>query len=56
MLNKWKKSFAGQWSSVREEWTTERKRFASAREEWESKVKMSRPTSVPLLRNLMLGW
>ena len=39
MLNEWKKSVEGQWSSVLEEWATEREGLASAREEWESEVK-----------------
>jgi hypothetical protein len=39
MLNEWKKSVEGQWSSVREEWVSERERLASAREEWEAKAK-----------------
>jgi hypothetical protein len=39
VLADWKQSVEGGWSSMREEWPSERKRLASAREEWESKVK-----------------
>jgi hypothetical protein len=39
VLGDWKKSVEGQWFSVREEWAEESERLASAREEWESKVK-----------------
>jgi hypothetical protein len=39
MLTNWKKSVEGQRSSVCEEWASERERLASAREEWESKVR-----------------
>lgn len=38
MLNDWKKSVEGQWSSVREEWASECEHLASADEERESKV------------------
>lgn len=40
-------------SSIPEEWANERERLTS---ECESKVKTSRPTSVPQLRNLLLGY
>jgi predicted nucleic acid-binding Zn-ribbon protein len=40
MLNEWKKSVEGQWSTVKEEWTQERERLSKAREEWENKVKV----------------
>jgi hypothetical protein len=39
MLNKWRKSVKGQWSSIQEEWATECKHLTSAHKEWESKVK-----------------
>jgi len=38
-LNHWKKSVEGQWSSVHEEWVSERDRFTSVIGEWEMKVK-----------------
>ncbi|KAF9463266.1 hypothetical protein BDZ94DRAFT_1259519 [Collybia nuda] len=39
MINEWKKSMEGQWSSVREDWNKERERLNQAREEWENKVR-----------------
>jgi hypothetical protein len=33
------KSVEGHWSTVREEWASEHERLASARKEWETKVK-----------------
>jgi hypothetical protein len=39
LLTDKKISVEGQWSSVREECALERERLASAREEWESKVR-----------------
>lgn len=40
MINDWKKSVEGQWSSVQEEWSQERERLSRAREEWESKARL----------------
>lgn len=40
MINEWKKSVEGQWSSVQEEWSQERERLSRAREEWESKTRL----------------
>jgi hypothetical protein len=37
ILSDWKKSVEGQWSSVQEEWASERKRLTFACEEWENK-------------------
>jgi hypothetical protein len=39
MLSDWKMSVGGQWSSVREEWAADRERLASARDEWEGRVR-----------------
>lgn len=39
MLDEWKKSVEGQWSSVQEEWSQERERLNKAREEWENRAK-----------------
>lgn len=39
ILNDWKSSVEGQWSSVREEWTDERERLKRAKDEFESKIK-----------------
>ncbi|KZP07377.1 hypothetical protein FIBSPDRAFT_939543 [Athelia psychrophila] len=36
---KWEKTDGGQWSSVSEEWATERERLSSTREEWKLKAK-----------------
>jgi hypothetical protein len=39
MINEWKKSVEGKWSSVQEEWNTERDRLKRARDEWEARAK-----------------
>ena len=39
VLNQWKKSVEGQWSTVQEEWNEERDRLRRAREEWEARVR-----------------
>jgi len=39
MINEWKKNVEGKWSSVQEEWNSERERLKRARDEWESKAK-----------------
>jgi len=38
MLNKWKRSFEGQWLSLCEELASEREYLASAWEEWETNL------------------
>jgi hypothetical protein len=39
MLTDWRKSAEGQWSSISEEWESERERPTFMGEKWESKVK-----------------
>jgi len=39
MINEWKKGVEGKWSSVQEEWNTERERLKRARDEWETRAK-----------------
>jgi hypothetical protein len=39
MVNEWKKNVEGKWSSVQEEWNSERERLKRARDEWENKAK-----------------
>jgi hypothetical protein len=38
-LTDWKKSVEGQWSSIKEEWVSERERMKRVREEWETKIR-----------------
>jgi hypothetical protein len=40
MINEWKKNVEGKWSSVQEEWNSERERLKRARDEWENKAKL----------------
>jgi hypothetical protein len=39
MINDWKRNVEGKWSSVQEEWNSERERLKRARDEWENKAK-----------------